>query len=175
MVSQVDPERSLVEQKNQGADADIPVRLRSLVSGASYGFTLSLFTATVVAASIAYDEGKASARFYALLGGFVTVFAAPWIGRYCSTRTTFQVLGGVAGLAVAFVSALYLLSAPTVVVSGRGATPPQCRTEARRRVFRGCAGARSGAADRPSPIGRYCAGARNIRAGPRTPACRLRS
>jgi len=99
--------RSEVEQ-NKGVNADISVRLRSLVLGASYGFTLSLFAATVVAASIAYDEGKASERFYALLGGFVIVFIAPWIGRYCSTRTTIQVLGGVAGLVVAFVSALYL-------------------------------------------------------------------
>lgn len=107
MVSRLHSGRSQVEQ-GKNIKGDISVRLQSIVLGAGYGFILSLFMTTVVAAWVAYDNGQATERFYALLGGFVAVLAAPLIGRYSSRRTTIRLLGGTALLITALVSAFYL-------------------------------------------------------------------
>lgn len=106
MASRVDAKRA-GEQGGRFAPKAF-VRLQSAILGASYGFTLSLFAATVVAVWVAYDEDRAIERFFFLLGGFAAVLAAPLLGKYCSTQMTVRVLGGGVALAGAFVSVIYL-------------------------------------------------------------------
>ncbi len=106
MASRVDAKRAGEQGGSFAPEAF--VRLQSAVLGASYGFTLSLFAATVVAVWVAYDEGRAIERFFFLLGGFVAVLTAPLLGKYCSTQMIIRMLGGAAALVGAFVSAIYL-------------------------------------------------------------------